>query len=486
MKNLIKQLLRENLVTEGISDITYHFNHINKTNQILKSNKINLAAAFGTATDKEANKGKLFFLSTTSSRSSNVGYAASLGKKNLVRITLNSRLLNQNYKATRIDYWNRPKDPKHPMYNPYDEPRTGKDFYRHVSRQDELEDRFISNKDEIKPANKYIISIEILNGNPEDIEYTKFLCDNLNIPFFAYDNEAYFDASAKNKAINVTGKESESEKENIQRVNTDLIAYLGFKDETLKEKIYNDLTALGISDIDTVKKYVEARINDKLKYYLRSDDDYYINDFARSMDAEVHNNRSSSNEVDRYLIRQLGLDMKKHHVDNVRDYLKYKVWKGKKTQMDFNNEFKEKIDKFIDKSFKENIGYFNLTDNKSLEVFDKYYDNILQYPPIANFLNNFISKVKNYYNDYIMKNDDMFRYNYVLAREYVVKNLKLDKKTIMDELNSIFNDIDWTSNDVTSEEIFNIIYYFLNDLDTYQYDEIKKMQEESQNQWKDN
>ena len=484
MKNLIKQLLRENLITEGISDITYHFNHINRTNQILKSNKINLAAAFGTATDKEANKGKLFFLSTTSSRSSNVGYAASLGKQKLVRITLNARLLNQNYKATRIDYWNRPKDPKHPMYNPYDEPRTGKDFYRHVSRQDELEDRFISDKDEIKPANKYIISIEILNGDPEDIEYTKFLCDNLNIPFFAYDNEAYFDASAKSKAISVTGKESESKAENSQRVNTDLIAYLGFKDEDLKEKIYNDLAALGIADIDMVKKYVEARINDKLKYYLRTDDDYYINDFARSMDAEVHNNRSSSNEVDRYLIRQLGLDMKKYRVDNVKDYLKYKVWKGKKTQKDFSNELMKKINIFIDNALKENIKYFNL-NNKSLEYNGEYYDNILQ-TPVGDYLNNFILNLKKYYNDYIMNNDDMFRYSYILAREYVVKDLGLSKEKILTDLKPIFNDIDWTSYDVNSEEIFNVIYYVMNDLDTYQYKTIKEIHEESQKQWRNN
>jgi hypothetical protein len=40
-------------------------------------------------------------------------------------------------------------------------PTTGKDFYKKVSRQDELEDRFIR-KRWIKPANKYIISIEIL------------------------------------------------------------------------------------------------------------------------------------------------------------------------------------------------------------------------------------------------------------------------------------------------------------------------------------
>jgi hypothetical protein len=483
-KSIIKKLLRKSLIAEGISDITYHFNYINSTNQILKSNKINLTAAFGTTADNNLNKGKLFFLSTTSSRSSNVGYAASLGRKNLVRITLNARLLSQNYKVNRVDYWQRPKDPKHPMYNPTDKPRTDKEFYRYISRQDELEDRFISDKNEITPANKYIISIETLNGDPEKIEDTKFLCDKLNIPFFAYDNEAYFDASAKSKAINVTGKESESKPENSQRVNTDLIAYLGFKDEALKEKIYNNLADLGIADIDTVKKYVEARINDKLNYYLRTNDDYYINDFARSMDAEVHNNRSSSNEVNRYLIRQLGLDMKKYRVNNVKDYLKYKVWKGKKTQKDFSNELIKKINVFIDNALKENRQYLNL-NNKSVEYNGEYYDNILQ-TPVGDYLNNFILNLKKYYKDYIINNDDMFRNSYILAREYVVKDLGLSKEKILTDLNPIFNDIDLTYSNVNIEEIYNIIFYVMSDLDRYSYAEIKKMQEESQNQWRDN
>ena len=56
MKEIIKKLLRENLLTEMVSDITYHFNFLNRTEQILKSNKINLAAAFGSYSDKIINK----------------------------------------------------------------------------------------------------------------------------------------------------------------------------------------------------------------------------------------------------------------------------------------------------------------------------------------------------------------------------------------------------------------------------------------------
>jgi hypothetical protein len=50
-------------------------------------------------------------------------------------------------------------------------------------------------------------------------------------------------------------------------------------------------------------------INDKLNY-LRNGSEFYINDFMSSMSADVHNMRSSSNEFDRYLIKELGMDMK--------------------------------------------------------------------------------------------------------------------------------------------------------------------------------
>jgi hypothetical protein len=176
--------------------------------------------------------------------------------------------------------------------------------------------------------------------------------------------------------------------------------------------------------------------------------------------------------------------MKRNNVVTIKDYLVYKIMKGKKTQKDYAIELNNKIDKFIDSSLKENLEYFHFTENKSLEVNDQYYDNILQYPPIINFLNNFVSKVKQFCANYILNNDDLFRYNYVLGREYMGKELGLEKNKIKEELNPIINDIDFTGNPISSEDFASVIYYVLNDLDTYRYDEIQKIWEEDRNQWK--
>jgi hypothetical protein len=474
MENFIKKLLRESLINEGVSDITYHFTNTYKLDEILKTNKINLSAAFGSPSDNEINKNKLFFLSTTSSRNSDIGYAASLPKDNIVRITLNGRLLNQNNKSTRVDYWQRPKDPRNKLYNPNDVPTTGKDFYKKVSRQDELEDRFISDKNEIKPANKYIISIEIFSDN--NMGKLKYLSDNLNIPFFVYDNINYFNGSVKNKAIEVASDSIPNDVEKRRGyLDTNIIAYLVFRDDKLRAKIFNDIQAFDI-DIDWVKNKVDDRINDKLNYYLRNGSEFYINDFASSMSADVHNMRSSSNEFDRYLIKELGMDMKRNNVNSIKGYLNYKVWKGKKTQNDYNKELNQKFMNFIDDNFKEQISNYT---NYSFDADGVEYENILDYKPIMDLFNNFLIKLKKYVSDYMLTNDDMYRLKYVLDSSHIKETVNISKP----EINSILDNIDFYGSKFTADDVKAILYYIVSDFSNYAYDELEQAKKEFNEQF---
>lgn len=475
MKKIIKQLLRESFIFEGVSDITYHFTRTNRLISILRNNKINLTAAFGTPSDNNLNKGKLFFLSTTSSRNSDVGYAASLSKNGLVRITLNGRLLKNNYEITRIDYWQRSKDPRDPFYNPTGEPTTGKSFYSHISRQDELEDRLISDKNEIKPANKFIVAIEILNG--ENLGYLKQLCDNLNIYFYAYDNEAYFNGSVKSKAINVTsGNNDKAEESNSTRVDTDMIAYIVFKDDDLKDKIFNDLKSFNV-DVDRVKSSVEKRINDKLNYYLRYEDGFYFNDFVSSMNSNVHNMKSSSNELDRYIIRELGLDMKRNGVKTIKDYLLYKIWKGKKTQNELNKELNNKLINFIDVDLKKQLGH-NL--DIPFEVDGIRYESIMDFKPFKKIIDEYRQDFKNYVSDFILNNDDVYKLSYLLGSSYIKDSVKID----YNQLSDIINLMDFYGDYVSLSDIKTSIKFNIYDFDSFAYDEIKQAQLEFKEQFK--
>ncbi len=474
MKKLIKKLLRESLLLEGVSEITYHFTKTNKAIKILETNKINLTPAFGTPSDSSINKNKLYYLSTTSSRSSDIGYAASLSKDDLVRITLNGRALSNNYEVTRVDYWQRSKNPD--SYQTPGGDNTGKGFYKQISRQDELEDRLISDENEIKPVNKYTIMIEVLNGEQEQIEYMKQLCINLNIQFYAYDDERYFNASIKNKAINVTPSNTPTERRESNYYNSDIIGYLGFNNEPLKEKIFNDLEKLGVGDIERLKTYVNERI-EKLNYYLRVGDDFYFKDYVTNLSNAIHNSKSSSNEIERYLSRQIGLDMKRFGVNSIKDYLDAKRWNGKKKQSEYNEELNEKFISFIDNEANEVVSKIN--DRLEFEFEDKVYNNIMDYEPFNNFFTDYITNLKNYVSNFVMNNDDMFRYSYMLSTDQLRREVKLDKK----ELSNILNQVMYYSDGISTDDVNTYIYYLLSDFDSYNSNEIKKAQTEYHEQF---
>ena len=77
-----------NFINESLTDKIYHFTYLSNVYHILSDNKFNLSPVFGTKADLEINSGKLYALSLTSSRNSEIGYAASLSKVGLVRISL--------------------------------------------------------------------------------------------------------------------------------------------------------------------------------------------------------------------------------------------------------------------------------------------------------------------------------------------------------------------------------------------------------------
>ncbi len=95
---------------EDVSDIVYHFTKQERINKILETNTIFLSSVLGTDSDQKINNKYLYYLSLTSSKSTELGFAASLSDKELVRITFNGRLLNSRFKSKRVDYWGMPKE----------------------------------------------------------------------------------------------------------------------------------------------------------------------------------------------------------------------------------------------------------------------------------------------------------------------------------------------------------------------------------------
>ena len=455
---------------ESLTDTIYHFTFTYNLINILKTNQINLTPVFGTNADLEINNGKLYTLSLTSSRSSDVGYAASLSKQELVRITFDGRKLNYNFKSKRVDYWQHPKDP-----NKYDkilsDPKSIKNFYKHVSRQNELEDRIISDKNTIKSANKYINKIEILNIDIEKAETIKWYCESLNIPLYVYEQEKYFDASYTDKALKIKPKLNDIKSDQNYRLNyiESILGLLTYKDPELELKIFNEISENFDVDMETLKKNNDE-VKNRNNYYLNIGD-FYVIDKVNAISADIHNLKRTTNEFFRYIIHQFALDMKKNKAKNIKEYITYKIWKGKKTQNDFNKEFNDKIQNLIDKTYSNELSerktsYYDENGNR--------HDNIFDYKLIKNILNEYVSNIKNYCSNYILKNDDMFKYSYILSSSELKKLLiGIDEK---------IKDIIYEYENVSIDDIKHVVQNIIWEIDNFYYKEIKSIRDQFDNQ----
>lgn len=129
---LIMEQWRRNVVSEGITDVVFHKTPIDRAAQIMQSDKFMTSVAFGTPADQDQNKGKLYFLSTARSPTSQYG----VGMPS-VTFKLDGRKLGQRSKAAAINYWG----PSFPT--------------------DEMEDRVFTDEPFIEPASDYITEVHI-------------------------------------------------------------------------------------------------------------------------------------------------------------------------------------------------------------------------------------------------------------------------------------------------------------------------------------
>ena len=157
----IRQLVRgclKRMLSEGISDITYHFTSIPSCVKMLYSNTIYLTMA-SNKSDAYDNK-RLFYLSTQRGRNKELGYAGHLGT--CVRVQLDGRMLSTVCKGRPVDYWGASMG-KQSYYNKDFETSYGEEFSRRkrTHHNFEMEDRILSYIPEIKNASKYITRIDV-------------------------------------------------------------------------------------------------------------------------------------------------------------------------------------------------------------------------------------------------------------------------------------------------------------------------------------
>lgn len=314
------------LLMEGISDIVYHKTYIHSAYEILKNDEFKLSSTAGSIADKRGDK--LYFFSTARNLSSSY---FSVGEFTVL-FKLDGRKLGQKYKGFPVEYWG----------------------LRQKGTSEE-EDRIVTDDPYIKNATKYIDELHILlpSKYEKDLDfddkikiqktvgrnlsyselnryrgekilkvlddaYSSLLrkiileCKKNDIEFFAYIDKQNMKYMQKRNAINLTDI-------NLDGKHTKDGYYGGFRmgyvDDVI-ELYYTPTNSKKLSK--SGKEYLN-----NLKRYWGFD--YNEKDIIRSLEADIHNNRSSGRKsIERIskLIRKYG---------SIKDLLThiFNKWNGK-------------------------------------------------------------------------------------------------------------------------------------------------------------
>lgn len=139
----------------------YHFTQTHKAAKIISDNRFVLSMADAAESDEVINKGKLFYLSLTRTRSN-----AFADKAHGVMFELDRRALETRYKLEPMDYW------ANHQYS-------------------EAEERLLSDRPDI-PATPFIIAVHINLDRNDDGKYLRDLviaCNRRKVSVFAYNNQ---------------------------------------------------------------------------------------------------------------------------------------------------------------------------------------------------------------------------------------------------------------------------------------------------------
>jgi hypothetical protein len=303
IKTTIRELMNEQMLNEGSTDILYHFTNQNSLLNILKTNEFSLTSVFNGETDYEINNKKFFYLSTTRSRSS--GY-----RSGNVKIVIDGRKIKHNNKIIPVDYWRNSKN-----RNDYE---TNND-YIYALKSSEQEDRIISDNPIIKNAIKYIISIHILiyeHNMNNDLKNIIDVCNNNNIELFLYDNDKNWLNQLNHIDNNLKWVFKNDDSDNETEFKYDVASLLAYKDNGNYNIIVNFLNDSDkINEFDKTLKDIKYKLDDIIKY----------SDFtSNSLDKIKHSLYQISkkpNYNSKFLLSLLVKSFKKHGVSNIDDYI---------------------------------------------------------------------------------------------------------------------------------------------------------------------
>lgn len=187
---------------ESVSDIVFHSTRIPNLINILKTNQFVLSTSMGTQSDKDLDQpGYHFYMSLSNVKESGYDNGASPD----VKLVLDGRKLNHNYKSKPVEYWGSAfhgaAKEKAEQYVKQ-QGTLSRSQIREITRYDENESRLYNTKSTIPNAKQYIKEIHIMFDDvPRKSDVEKILDLVGDIPVFGYSDKEAYATLNKQKAI---------------------------------------------------------------------------------------------------------------------------------------------------------------------------------------------------------------------------------------------------------------------------------------------
>ena len=279
----------KDVLAEGLSKIVYHGTSIENALKILDSDKFQLTAAAHSASDTRVNAGKTFYLSV-----SRIKYGGFMrGERPFVNMILDGEKLGANNKGKPVDYYG----------NVWRKAALGAGEINQFLRNDENEERVLSDRMEIPNAKKIIKELHVLillDGHRTKSDYSgpyRALMRRLSIsarraeiPIYFYTEEKTYRLMNKGKSVQYTDVFGDDRGEGGSEMKRYGKSESGYK--------YNQKTIVNVLKLYKATLLAKRFEDIPAELQAGANNARGFDVYAR-IESEIHNNKRSNDPEDR-------------------------------------------------------------------------------------------------------------------------------------------------------------------------------------------
>lgn len=296
-------------ITEGLSSVLYHATSLDVASKIIGDDVFRLTTTYANASEMSTGSKKLFFLSTTRSKSGGYTVASTTPHDagNVV-LVLDGQALSHNYTGDPVEFW-------------------GREFLNISPARDEMEDRVYNDEPTIPNASRYIKAIHILFKDKlnQQARTSLIVLMRSGIPVWLYqDQKAYLlQDTRRAKSISDFTLEPAEPRSRWSQVNRNAFDKQKRRREkkqggTKEQNSLSQGMARWIKLMVTPVEQYDSLGQGMQSFISRLQYEFQNEDAKRSLEADLHNEKS-----DPYWINKLHPIMKQNRLRSASDILNF-------------------------------------------------------------------------------------------------------------------------------------------------------------------